>query len=222
MILLFLVCSGLVCLALALAPQIDLAVAGFFYANGQFIGDTAAGRVARGFARAIPLIILTGFCLLWLAGKFGLGARIAPRGRSIVWLLLSMVLGPGLLVEELKDISHRPRPAHMRAFGGAEDFRPFYRFDGACPRNCSFPSGEASAAFWTLAPANLAPPALRPAALGVALVFALAVGGLRMAFGGHFLSDVVFAGILTIGVVAGMGRAVLPRAARTDGPEKNR
>jgi lipid A 4'-phosphatase len=216
-----LVCLVLVCLVLALAPHIDLAVAGFFYANGHFIGDMAVGRVARYFGRTIPFIILIGLSLLWLAGKLGFGARIAPRGRSIVWLLVSMALGPGLLIESVKDISHRPRPVHVREFGGAEDFRPFYRFDGTCPRNCSFPSGEASAAFWTLAPASLAPLALRPAVLGAGLVFGLAVGGLRMAFGGHFLSDVLAAGILTIGVIAGLRWAILPRAARTDGPEKN-
>ena len=123
-----------------------------------------------------------------------------------------MALGPGLLVDGMKDISHRPRPVQLREFGGTRDFRPFYQFDGACPRNCSFPSGEAAAAFWMLAPASLAPLPLRPAALGAALLFGLATGGLRMAFGGHFLSDVLLAGILTIGVALALRRWLLPPA----------
>ena len=156
--------------------------------------------------------ILAGSVLFWLAGKFGFATRFAPRGRSIVWLSLSMALGPGLIVDGLKDLSHRPRPVQVHEFGGTSDFRSFYRFDGACPRNCSFPSGEASAAFWTLAPASLAPLPLRPAAMGAALLFGLATGALRMAGGGHFLSDVLFAGILTIGIVFALRRWTLPPA----------
>jgi membrane-associated PAP2 superfamily phosphatase len=212
----------LACAVLALAPQTDLAVARLFYAGDHFVGDTAAGRMARDLGRAIPFIILIGLSLLWLAGKFGLAARFAPRGRSIIWLLVSMALGPGLLVDGMKDISHRPRPAQVQEFGGTQEFRPFYRFDGACPRNCSFPSGEASAAFWTLASASLAPLPLRPAALAAALLFGLATGGLRMAFGGHFLSDVLFAGILTIGVVLALRKWALPPAktAGTKSPSR--
>jgi lipid A 4'-phosphatase len=201
-------------LVLALAPQIDLAVAHLFYRSGHFIGDTTAGRLAREVGRTAPFFILLGLTLLWIAGKFGLARAIAPRGRSIAWLVLSMALGPGLLVDGLKEVSHRPRPIHLEDFGGTDEFRPFYRFDGACPRNCSFPSGEASAAFWTLVPASLAPPALRPVALAAAALFGLATGGLRMAFGGHFLSDVLFAAILTLAVALLLRRI---RPLRDDG-----
>lgn len=217
----FLACAVLlVGVVFALAPQIDLAAARLFYQNGHFIGDTAAGRLAREFGRIVPFAILLGLTLLWIAGKFGLaktilgktilGKAIAPRGRSIAWLVLSMALGPGLFVDGVKEVSHRPRPAHLEDFGGTDEFRPFYRFDGACRRNCSFPSGEASAAFWTLVPASLAPPALRPVALAAAALFGLATGGLRMAFGGHFLSDVFFAAVLTLAAALVL-RRITPR-----------
>ena len=111
---------------------------------------------------------------------------------------LSLALGPGLLVNTmLKDHSHRPRPAQVQQFGGLEAFRPFYRFDGACLRNCSFVSGEGSTAFWTVAPALLVPLAYRAPAVAAALLFGAMTGLLRMAFGGHFLSDTVFGALLT-------------------------
>ena len=62
-------------------------------------------------------------------------------------------------------------------------------------------AGEPSGAFWTLAPAALAPPPWRALAYGGALAFGAAVGVLRMAAGAHFFSDVVFAGVLTFLVI---------------------
>jgi lipid A 4'-phosphatase len=60
---------------------------------------------------------------------------------------------------------------------------------------------EGSAAFWALAPAALTPPAWRAAAYGAAVAFGAGIGVLRMAFGAHFLTDVVFAGILTFLII---------------------
>ena len=56
-------------------------------------------------------------------------------------------------------------------------------------------------AFWTMAPAALAPPAWRPAAYAAAVAFGAGVGVLRMSFGGHFFSDVAFAGVFTFIIV---------------------
>src|ERR1700758_2048800 len=81
-------------------------------------------------------------------------------------------------------------------FGGDYRFEPWWDPRGDCPNNCSFVAGEPSGAFWTLAPAALAPPPLQAVAYGAALVFGVALGAFRMAAGAHFFSDVVFAGVL--------------------------
>ena len=214
------VCGLLACAVFVWMPQLDLAVAGLFYDGAHFVGDSIIGRLARGFARAAPFLLLIAMLLAWLAGRLGITAgRHVPRGASLVWLTLSFVLGPGLVVDGLKDVSHRPRPVQVRDFGGTREFRPFYRFDGACPRNCSFPSGETAAAFWTLAPASLAPPPVRGAAVGLALIFAVGTAVLRMAFGGNFLSDVVFAALLTLGVAAGLRGLLPPGVPKRGGPK---
>jgi membrane-associated phospholipid phosphatase len=95
----------------------------------------------------------------------------------------------------------RPRPVVVTQFDGKLDFKPWWDPRGACPKNCSFFSGEGATAFWTYAPAALAPPQWRPLAYVGATAFGLATGGLRMAFGGHFLTDVVFSGIAAFLVV---------------------
>ncbi|MBN8919279.1 MAG: phosphatase PAP2 family protein, partial [Rhizobiales bacterium] len=87
------------------------------------------------------------------------------------------------------------------AFGGTQAFLPWWDPRGPCPANCSFVAGEPSGAFWTLAAASVAPPPVRPLAYAAALTFGTLTGLLRIVFGGHFLSDVVFAGVLTYLIV---------------------
>src|SRR6185312_4140072 len=62
-------------------------------------------------------------------------------------------------------------------------------------------AGEPSGAFWTMSAASYAPLPWRPYAYGAAIAFGLAVGALRMAFGGHFFSDVIFAGVFTFLII---------------------
>jgi membrane-associated PAP2 superfamily phosphatase len=191
-------------------PSLDSNVTRLFYGgDGRFPADGALGRLARSFGEYFPLSIAAAMALAFLARRLLPAFSIGPSGRGLAFVLLSLALGPGLLVNTvLKDHSHRPRPRQTVEFGGKDAFRPFYRFDGACARNCSFVSGEASSAVWTVAPAMLVPVPWRPVAVTMAFGFGAAVGLLRMAFGHHFLSDVVFALLFTILVILGVYRAL--------------
>ena len=187
-------------LVFALFPNLDLDVARSFY-NPQsgFVGITPLGRIGRSIGADVPFIVPGVMLIAYILKRRGWNVPYAPTGKSVVFLVLSFALSTGVLVNlVMKDHLHRPRPSHITEFGGSWDYRPFYQFDGQCPRNCSFPSGEASAAFWLVAPASLAPAPYTPLAIGGALVFGAATSVLRMAFGGHFLSDVLFGGLLTL------------------------
>lgn len=63
---------------------------------------------------------------------------------------------------------------------------PWWDPRGHCARNCSFFTGEGATAFWTYAPAT---------------VFGIVTSLLRMAFGGHFFTDVAAGGIVAFLVV---------------------
>ncbi|MBB4196755.1 hypothetical protein CCR94_11225 [Rhodoblastus sphagnicola] len=186
----------------ALAPGIDLAAARAFFRDGVFIAaGSPAGDVARTVFWDAPYVALA-FCL----GAYALrrSGRITrgPDGRAVIFLIATLALGPGLLLNGLlKEHTGRPRPVLTDQFGGEWAFRPFYKVDGECPTNCSFPSGETGASAWTLAPALLTPPPARPYAVAAALVLTLATAVLRMAFGGHYLSDVTLAALFIILVV---------------------
>jgi membrane-associated PAP2 superfamily phosphatase len=212
--------------ACAIWPKIDLGLAHRIYeAQGGGFGarrDTALTWL-RDLGIHLPIGILGLAFLLWLVGLLRRDPRPALTNRGMLFLAASFALGPGLLVNGvLKDISHRPRPAQLAEFGGQDAFRPWYTFDGACKSNCSFASGEVAGAAWLLAPASLAPPPWRSAAIAAAGAFTLAVAALRMAFGGHFASDVIAAALITLASMLAVAWLLRRAGARNDYCDKRR
>jgi membrane-associated phospholipid phosphatase len=152
---------------------------------------------------------------MWVAWGLALPAIVAPlvklvrpdrplpiSGRAIIFLLVTLLLSAGVLTNlTFKSYWGRPRPIAVTQFNGDQQFVPWWDPRGACGRNCSFFSGEGATAFWTYAPAALAPPAWRPLAFAAATLFGAMTSVLRMAFGGHFFTDVAAAGLVTFLVV---------------------
>jgi lipid A 4'-phosphatase len=196
----------------ALWPGLDLAVSHIFFRDGRFDGEGLPDHLTRDFFRLTPFVVLTAYGALWLAKRLGTKLRWAPSGRAMIFLILTMVIGPGLIINlGLKDHWGRPRPYQTQDFNGQDSFMPWYDLHGACKRNCSFVSGEASTGFWVVAPASLLPPPWRGPAILAAFVFGAAAGLLRLAFGGHYLADVLLGGHVTLIVMEAVRRAVWPR-----------
>lgn len=123
-------------------------------------------------------------------------------GRAVLFLLVTITLAPGVVANGLlKEHWGRSRPIDVTEFKGADPFVAWWDTRGVCPTNCSFIGGEPAGAFWTLAPAALAPPQWRMPAYGAALAFGGVVSVMRIAAGGHFFSDCVFAGVLTFLII---------------------
>lgn len=126
-----------------------------------------------------------------------------------VFLLSTLVLGPLLLVNViLKEHWGRPRPIQVDLFGGDAPYVEVWRITGWCEGNCSFVSGEASSTIWLVAVALVLPRAVRTPALVAAAVYAVLLSLNRIAFGGHFLSDVLISFGLTLLVIAIVYRVV--------------
>jgi membrane-associated PAP2 superfamily phosphatase len=197
--------AALAGLVFGIWPELDLKLAAlFFYPDIKRF--TSFFYPWLGPLREAAMWIVAAFVVPALAA---LAVKvIRPRrpllvsGRAIVFLLSTLVLAPGLVVNVgLKDHWGRSRPIDAPQLGGEERFTAWWDPRGACPKNCSFVSGDGAGAFWTLAPAALAPPAWRPLAYAGAVAFGAGVGVLRMAFGGHFFSDIVFAGVITFLII---------------------
>ena len=210
-----LIVTALIALTLvvfALWPGLDLAVAHVFYDRGGFIGHDRLEQFGRDFFRVTPFVVLAAYIALYALRRAGVAVVWAPSGLGVIFLIATLAIGPGLVVNlGMKDHLHRPRPAQTQDFGGADAFRPWYRFDGACLKNCGLPSGEAASGFWMVAPALVAPPQWRAPAVAAALIFGAAASVLRMAFGGHFLSDVLLGGLIALWIVLVARRLLWPK-----------
>lgn len=110
--------------------------------------------------------------------------------RHVVFLLVALLLGPGLVVNQLfKENWGRARPHEVTHFGGTQRYSAPLEISDQCQGNCSFVSGHASGAFFIL---TLSWIFGYRRWLWVGLLVGSIVGLGRILQGGHFLSDVVF------------------------------
>jgi lipid A 4'-phosphatase len=186
-------------------PELDLKLAAWFYDTPTRSFPLKLNRLAE-FARDGAMWIAWGLAapaIIALVVKLVRPERpLLMSGRAVVFLLATLVLSAGVLTHlTFKSYWGRPRPVVVTQFNGPDHFVPWWDPRGSCARNCSFFSGEGATAFWTYAPAALAPPPWRPLAYAAATVFGVLTSLLRMAFGGHFFTDVATAGLVTFLVV---------------------
>jgi lipid A 4'-phosphatase len=200
-------------------PQWDLEIAGWFWDPGSERFPLATKWLPNEVRKI-------GQWTVWSTVLTAAGALIAKlvfphirmfmRPAIALFLLCSFAIGPGLVANGLKAYWARPRPDLVERFGGQQHFEPWWKPGGDCVRNCSFVSGDAAEAFWLIAPASVVPMPLRPLTLAAAEISAVGLSGLRVAFGRHFFTDVVFGGVLTIMVVSLCHRILLQPWARDD------
>ena len=191
-------------LVFGLMPALDLRVAAVFHAVADANGNAFAWRLSPTLMVVHNIALKAGFILLVPVVAAIVWKLIAPRRRMLisarasVFLILTMLLGPGLLVNvALKDPWGRPRPIDVTHFGGREHFVPWWDPRGDCPNNCSFVSGDVSTTAWTFAPAALVPGPWQPLAFAGAFALTAFMAAIRVMAGAHFPSDVIFAGVFS-------------------------
>ena len=191
-------------LVFILWPTLDLTVSAWFYrpagspgwhgfAADQFAVAGVIHETVPWFGRAASLLGLL-LAIFW---------RLRPGPVSVGWwrrglmLSLLMILGNGVVVNAiLKENWGRPRPVDIQTFGGVGTFEPALHPSIQCDSNCSFVSGHAATGFSLLALGLIGAPATRRRWLLWGLAAGLTTGALRIAQGGHFLSDVLFSGLV--------------------------
>ncbi len=196
--------AGVGGLAFGLLPSLDLGVARIFYNVRVSSGLYFGWRFSPGLTLIHDILLKAGF-LVVLAVLLALALKlVVPRRRMLVspraaiFLIVTMLLGPGLLVNvALKDHWGRPRPIDVTQFGGEEHFVAWWDPNGDCQKNCSFVSGDVATVAWILAPAALVPAPWLGLAYGGALALTIFMAAMRIMAGAHFASDTIFAVVFT-------------------------
>jgi len=120
------------------------------------------------------------------------------RKASMV-LIFTMIIGPGLVVNLLlKDHTGRPRPREITEFGGTEKFICICE-KGATNEGKSFPCGHCSMGFYLAIPylfLRNRKKILAYSVLALGVGYGIIIGIARMMAGGHFASDVLWAGLI--------------------------
>jgi lipid A 4'-phosphatase len=193
--------AALITSAFAAAP-IDIAVARVFFSAADGDHWPLARQLPWSWFHRLGPFITISLVVIGLLALFS--GRFKNNGfwrMSGIFLILSVLLGPGLIVNPIfKDHWDRPRPRDVVQFGGALQYTP-----APLPGEGgdSFPCDQCSLGYlyasgWWLWKRRR--PALARAFLALGLVVGLALGLGRMAAGEHFLSDVLWSALLAMGL----------------------
>jgi lipid A 4'-phosphatase len=179
-----------VSLLLATIPGIDLGISRLFFDGGFYMADQGW---AKFFHSSVSWFLYASVAVIGFIYVFN---RLSGRqiwgidGRKVVYLLLVLAIGAGLIVNELlKEEFGRARPKNIVVFGGTADFTPAYVISANCSHNCSFSSGDSAGAFFSLAFIFVAS-RRRPIA-ATAVAYGVLVSAARIVSGSHFFSDTV-------------------------------
>lgn len=201
-----LIATAVISLVFLIWPGLDLWAAGLSYSDTGF--EAASNPLLKALRKssswAVALTALTALFFLVRAVVRHRLAFVRQAPRAIV-SLLGLLIGPGLLVNTLlKNEWGRPRPHEIAPFGGEAPYVPVWQITRWCDDNCSFTSGEGASSAWIVGSVALLPPPWRARLLIPAVIYGAALSINRIAFGGHFLSDVLLSWSMVLAVMAGL------------------
>jgi lipid A 4'-phosphatase len=179
----------------------DLEIEKLFYSTekgGWFMGQEITWYFLYHYGNIPAIIMAAGGFLVFVLSFFR--KTLLPYKKIGLFLAIFFVLGPGLIVNNVfKDHWGRPRPADIVNFGGTETFHQFWEI-GEAGQGKSFTAGHASVGFFLFAPFFILRKSHRNWAIAflcLGIVFGFFMGAGRMIQGGHFLTDVIWSGVIT-------------------------
>ena len=183
-------------------PRLDIYLSGFFFAQENFISEQYLiikdlRSFLKNFMIFIPFLALGLLCKDMFDRKKNRKRFLKYRTKyALLGLLLGPIVGCGIIANMyFKDTWGRARPVQVEEFGGSKIFTPPFLKTDQCQKNCSWISGEASAAFSFLVGTILLK---NPIYVIINMLVGFLVFFCRISMGGHFFSDNIFAMIFMI------------------------
>jgi len=175
---------------------LDVSVAGRYYVPAEgFPHGSEQPWSALYHYGVIPAWVAAVSALIVFVASFWV-ARATPHRRASLFLVLVMIVGPGILVNDVfKERWGRPRPKDLVEFNGEKEFVPVW-IKSPPENGNSFASGHASTGFYLLTPYFLLRRNKKWWAvffLALGLGYGSLIGLARIIQGAHFLSDVLWA-----------------------------
>jgi lipid A 4'-phosphatase len=181
-----------------LDPWLDVQVADIFMRpQGWLLADNLVSDFFDDYRRPLLLVLaLIPLSILLLRHRRTL------RFWDIPAAVASMVLANALVANVIfKGLWGRARPRDLALFGGDAAFTPAWVPADQCSTNCSFIAGDVAFIVSLAAIVLLFPAGKRWGWSLYLLVLGLIISFLRMAVGAQFLSDTIFAVLITMPVV---------------------
>lgn len=218
------ICGALIVATFALFylfPGLDPATSALFYDGSRFpISSDPVVEFLRNSLWNLALAAF-GLCVVGMIAAIVRGRPILGIAPKIwAFFVALFVTGPGLVVNVLlKSNWGRARPVQTDLFGGEALFTPPWQITDQCARNCSFVSGEVSGAtalaivlavaLWTLR--QRMPAKVVMGLMLVSVALPLFATWQRVAAGGHFLSDCLFAILFNSAIALILFRVIVQR-----------
>ena len=178
-------------------PSLDIYFSSLFFYGNQFLSEKYTFiKFLRVYLKnlmiIIPVISLLILFIDFINKKQNMRRLINKRTKfSLIGLIVGPIFGCGIIANlYFKDTWGRARPVHVEEFGGNKIFTPAFLKSDQCEKNCSWISGETSAAFSLTVGTILLK---NPIFFLMNLILGFLVFFCRLSMGGHFLSDNIFA-----------------------------
>ena len=191
----------------SLRPDLDISIAKLFYfENGRFLADEYTfikdlRSLTKNLMIALPVLSLISIIKIYIDYKKKNLEKKSFRFRKKIFIYMGFLIGPlvgcGLIANlYFKDTWGRARPVHIVEFNGEKLYTPPFEKSNQCEKNCSWIGGEVSAAFSFLTGILI----IKKSSIlfRINIIFGILVAFCRMAMGGHFFSDNLFAAVLMI------------------------
>lgn len=178
---------------------LDLLLQSLFYKGGWYLGEKPFIQAFYKYSN-IPALLTVLISLYVYASGFKRNSHYIRYRKIAVYLLLVMLIGPGLIINSLlKDQWGRPRPRDIVDYGGKYAYEAPFTMDKSSPGK-SFPCGHASMGFYFFALAFALgykrDKRLKLLIMLSALLYGSVIGLVRIMQGGHFLSDVIVSALI--------------------------